>query len=347
MELYKKNNNILNLELSDFEINVAKIKRTNSNPNIKDFVQKLIEKDDKSEDSIDYNIDMIRDSRRKRQYSVMVTRRKRNYLNTGNENDYFLKRPKDNSERKKIIEDSYKKSIKNVIIEENINEEKGEEKQDSDEYKNLKVQETNVNNNKEEIINDNKENEIKTSDNKKKKSLRFSLSFMDDDEEEEEEEEENYPNSISKIESKRVSMYDIDEEIKELKEIKNNIQSPLRSSFLKRNANDNNMINFNTDSNNIIFGERLEEDTSRKNSNALLLEDINKKYDLLTELKRLNDNANSKKKKVKTEEKPKIKEKEYISEFNYDSFGESKNEKEKDENKNSNMIVFDDKLEIS
>ena len=347
LELYKKNNNILNLELSDFEINVAKIKRTNSNPNIKDFVQKLIEKDDKSEDSIDYNIDMIRDSRRKRQYSVMVTRRKRNYLNTGNENDYFLKRPKDNSERKKIIEDSYKKSIKNVIIEENINEEKGEEKQDSDEYINLKVQETNVNNNKEEIINDNKEKEIKTSDNKKKKSLRFSLSFMDDDEEEEEEEEENYANSISKIESKRVSMYDIDEEIKELKEIKNNIQSPLRSSFLKRNANDNNMINFNTDSNNIIFGERLEEDTSRKNSNALLLEDINKKYDLLTELKRLNDNANSKKKKVKTEEKPKIKEKEYISEFNYDSFGESKNEKEKDENKNSNMIVFDDKLEIS
>ena len=102
MELHNKNNNILNLELSDFEINVAKIKRTNSNPNIKDFVQKFIEKDDKSEDSIDYNIDMIRDSRRKRQYSVMVTRRKRNYLNTGNENDYFLKRPKDNSERKKI-----------------------------------------------------------------------------------------------------------------------------------------------------------------------------------------------------------------------------------------------------
>ena len=67
MELHNKNNNILNLELSDFEINVAKIKRTNSNPNIKDFVQKFIEKDDKSEDSIDYNIDMIRDSRRKRQ----------------------------------------------------------------------------------------------------------------------------------------------------------------------------------------------------------------------------------------------------------------------------------------
>ena len=358
----RKNSNILSLDESDFEINNSKIRRTNSNPNINDFVQKLIEKEDKIRESSDLDIDSfeeksnaIRDSRRKRQYSMMVRRKKRSYLNPGNSNDYFLKRPKDSSERKKIIEDSYIKGIKNVIIEENINEEKdkGEEQLDSDEYKDLKSPEVNVNKNKKEIINKNDKKEIKLSDNKRKKSLRFSLSFMDDDDEEEEE-LENEGSSISKIESKRVSMYDIDEEIKELKEMKNNIQSPLRSSFLKRNTNDNNMINFNIDSNNVIFGEHLDENTSRKNSNALLLEKINEKYDLLTELKRLNDNANGKKKKVKSEEKKeiKMKESEYISEFNYDSFGESKNEKENQENKNNNsinnnLIVFDDKLEIS
>ena len=61
-----------------------------------------------------------------------------------------------------------------------------------------------------------------TKESKRKKSLRFSLSFGDDDDDEEEEDENDNDNSsISKIESKRVSIYDIDEEIKELKEIKN------------------------------------------------------------------------------------------------------------------------------
>ena len=361
LKSHYKNSNILSLVENDFDINDTKIRRNNSNPNIKDFVQKLIEKDDKCRDTNDFDIDMVRDSRRKRQFSVMVRRRKKNYLNIGNQNDFFLKKPKDNSERKKMIEENYRKSIKNTIIEENIYEEKDkeEEKQELDEYKNLKVPEVN-NNNKKEIINNDEKNENKISDNNDKKSLKFSMSFNDDDDEEEEEEEEN-ESSMSKNESKKVSMNDIDEEIKELKDIKNNMQNPIRSSFLKRNENDNNLINFNTDSNNVIFGEHLEENRSRKNSNASLLEDINQKYDLLTELKRLNDNAYSKKKKVKTEEKTKIKEGESTNEFIYDSFGESKNEiekepeniyseDEKNENNNKineNMIIFNDKLEIS
>ena len=190
-----------------------------------------------------------------------------------------------------------------------------------------------------------------------KEKIRFSFCFKDDDSDEEEEEEEE-EGSISKIDSKKVSMYDIDEEIKELKEIKNSIKSPIRSSFLKRNSNDNNLINFNMESNSSIFGEHLDENVKRRNSNALLLENINEKYDLLTELKRLSDKAYGKKKLSINEEKNKIDEKEEINEFNYDSFGESKNEQEiknqnienKDNEKtkvNGDLIVFDDKFEIS
>ena len=368
LNINKKENSNLSMEENDFEINNFKIKKTKSNPNIKDFVQKLIEKDDKSRDLFELdselyeeNLNVIRNSKRKRQLSVMIRKKKRNYLNTKNENNYFLKKPKDSSQRKKIIEDNYKKSIKNIIIEENINEEKDKEEQNN-EYE--------VNNNCKDFefyqeieqkndIDTNNKKEIKLKENKKKKSLRFSLSFADDEDDEEEEVEENEDMSISRIESKRVSMYDIDEEIKELKEIKNNIKSPLRSSFLKRNTNDNNLINFNMESNSSIFGEHLEENVSRKNSNAFLLESVNEKYDLLTELKRLSEKANGKKKKSKNEGKLKFNENKEINEFNNDSFGDINSEKEKEkifnnkEYKNNtniydnNLIVFDDKLEIS
>ena len=363
----KKNSTILSLEGNSFDINNYKIKRTNSNPNIKDFIQKLIEKDDRSRDLYDLDSELyeedlnaIRNSKRKRQLSVMVKRKKRNYLNTGSENDYFLKKPKDSSERKKIIENNYKKSIKHIIMEENVNEEKDKEElnsessEEDDKDNNLELNQEQDN----KIINDsNNKKDKKVGNNKRKNSLRFSLSFGDD--EEEEEEDEN--NSLSKIESKRVSMCDIDEEIKELKEIKNNIKSPIRNSFLKRNSNDKNLINFNMESNSSIFGEHLQDNVSRKNSNAFLLESINEKYDLLTELKRLSEKANEKKKISKNEEKNKKNDNEEIKEFNYDSFGETKNEKEegnlfdekeneeknKNNQDNNNLIIFDDKLEIS
>ena len=365
MELKNKNNSILSSEDNFFNINISKLKRNNSNPNIKDFVQKLIEKEDKERymqelDNELYaeNINKIRNSKRKRRCSVMIRRKKKNYLNAS-ENDYFLKKPRDKDERKKIIEDNYKKSIKDIIIEENLNEEKVEQNHETDKNNNPNYNNANTFEDKNENNAQSKKQEIKVDEKKRKKSLRFSFCFKDDDsDEEEEEEEENEEGSISKIDSKKVSIYDIDEEIKELKEIKNSIKSPIRSSFLKRNSNDNNLINFNMESNNSIFGEHLDENTKRKNSNALLLENINEKYDILTELKRLSDKAYGKKKLSTNEEKNKIDEKEEISDFNHDSFGESKNEQEtknqnienKDNEKtniNNNLIVFDDKLEIS
>ena len=361
---FNKNSIILNLEEKDFSNNNHKIKRANSNPNIKDFVQNLIEKDDRAGDLYELdsqlyeeNLNVIRNSKRKRQFSVMIRRKKRNYLNTGSENDYFLKKPKDSAERKKMIEDNYKKSIKQIIIEENVNEEKDKEDKnnDSDEKENLGF---NLDD-KKIIEDDSNKKENKIGDKKSKKGLRFSLSFLDDDEEEEDE------NSfISKMESKRVSMYDIDEEIKELKEIKNTIKSPLRSSFLKRNTNDNNLVNFNMESNNSIFGEHLDDNIHRKNSNIDFIESINEKYTILTELKKLSEEANSKKKTSKNEEKNKKDESEEKNEFYFDSFGESKNGKNDEEKENEsekkekdkeiminkdkgNLIVFDDKLEIS
>ena len=236
----------------------------------------------------------------------MIRHKKRNYLNTGNENDYFLKRPKDSEERKKKIENNYRSSIKNVIIEENINEEKDE--QNNGEYNELKTNDgnkvyTDINIQSNDTNNNiNRNNEIKednNTENKRKKSLRFSLSFGDDSSEEEEENSNEKDNSFSlidKVGSKKASMYDIDEEIKELKEIKNKMKSPLKGPYLKRNTNDNNLVNFNMDNNTSIFGEHLDENNiSRKNS---FLETVNEKYDLLTELKKLSENTNKKKKKA-------------------------------------------------
>ena len=359
-------NNILGLKETDFDINNFKIKRTNSNPNIKDLVQKLIEKDDKSRELFELdselyekNLNMIRNSKPRRHQSVMVRTKKRNYLNTKNENDYFLKRPKNSSERKKIIENNYRKSIKNIIIEENLSEEKDKEKQSNDsESNNSNDSESYQETNKNENIDSNTQKEIKNNETKRKKSLRFSFCFGDDEDDEEEEGEESENMSVNKNESKRVSMFDIDEEIKELNKIKNNIKSPLRSSFLKRNVNDNNLINFNMERNSVVFGEHIEENVNRKNSNALLLESVNEKFDLLTELKRLSEKADGKKKKSKDDEKNKTNKNKRLNVFNNDSFEESKNEKEKSfKNKkfeeysnmynNDNQIVFEDKLEIN
>ena len=293
------------------EINQNEIKRSNSTPNKKDFISKLIEKDDKSSDLYEYNNEFyqknsneIKNPIRKRLSSMMIRRKKRNYLNGGSENDYFLKRPKDNSERKKIIEKNCKKGIKPTIIEENINEEKDKEEQNNEFKENANNFE--LDNFDEKIINNNtdEQKEIKIGQNLRKKSLRFSLSFGDDDEElvedlEEENNDYNASINISKIGSKSPSMYNIEKELNELKEMKNNLQSPIRSSYLKRNINDNNLYNFNMERNSSIFGEHLEDDVSRKNSNFSLLESINEKYDLLTELKNLNEKNKYEKKDFK------------------------------------------------
>ena len=178
-------NNILGLKETDFDINNFKIKRTNSNPNIKDLVQKLIEKDDKSRELFELdselyekNLNMIRNSRPRRHQSVMVRTKKRNYLNTKNENDYFLKRPKNSSERKKIIENNYRKSIKNIIIEENLSEEKDKEKQSNNsESNNSNDSESYRETNKNENIDGNTKKEIKNNETKRKKKFKIFILF--------------------------------------------------------------------------------------------------------------------------------------------------------------------------
>ena len=70
------------------------------------------------------------------------------------------------------------------------------------------------------------------------KQDKSSLSFGEVDEENNEEdsnENNNDSSYISKIESKYVSMYDIDEELKELKEIGNNLKSPAYTKNIKNN----------------------------------------------------------------------------------------------------------------
>ena len=96
-----------------------------------------------------------------------------------------------------------------------------------------------IKNNLEKIIennDDNKDNKTLeiynaiNNDFKQSVKNKYSLSFGDVDEENNEESSNDDNNNdssyISKIESKHVSMYDIDEDLKELKEIGNNIKSP-------------------------------------------------------------------------------------------------------------------------
>ena len=193
---FSKTKTISEKENKDFEINQNRIKRRNSNPNIKDFISKLIEKDDKSRDLYELNNDIyeenineFKNSKRKRQLSVMIRRKKRNYLSGGSENDYFLKKPKDKSERKKIIENNYKKGINQIIIEENIYEERDKEEENIELNENDNNFEIDINNEKIINNNNNKKNAKENGQNNRKKSIRFSLSFGDDDDDEDVEEE--------------------------------------------------------------------------------------------------------------------------------------------------------------
>jgi hypothetical protein len=148
----------------------------------------------------------------------------------------------------------------------------------------------------------------------KKKNLRYSLSFGEDDAD-----DDNESGFISKIDSKQVSMYDIDEELKELKEIRNNLRSPAPNSFLKKNTKDYKYYNFNI-ANNSIFGENFDESNISSNLNTTRLAEINEKYDILTQLKKLNEEKNT------TPNKSHMGEENDKNQFNKDSFGNKKDE---------------------
>ena len=75
-----------------------------------------------------------------------------------------------------------------------------------------------------------------------------SLSFGEVDEENNEDYDDNNSSYISKIESKHVSMYDIDEDLKELKEIGNDLKSPVCAPN-KRNYNNRFISSFSINNN--------------------------------------------------------------------------------------------------
>ena len=105
-------------------------------------------------------------------------------------------------------------------------------------------------------------------DQRASKQKRPSLSFGDVEEDDNEElsndnDNNNDSSYISKIESKHVSMYDIDEELKELKEIGNNLKSPIYNPINKGNNRlissfsiNNNDNNENENDNNDIYKQQ-------------------------------------------------------------------------------------------
>ena len=294
----------------------------------KEFVQNLLEKADKNENDeysllsnrIDIsNLEENNIPKRKRQLSVMIKRKKkRNYLNTSTINDSYLRKPKDETQRKKIIKDNLINTVQHVIVEEeNLNEDNEDKKNDI----------------KQNLFGET----IRPVESKKnQKNIKYSLSFGEDDYDEDE------SGFISKIDSKQVSMcYDMDEELKELKEIRNTLKSPApcRLPYMKKNTKDNKYYNFNIDNNNTIFGENLDENNTTNNTNATALADVNERYDILTQLKKLSEGKTPTLSESRLEEENRNIAK---NQFNNDSFGDNKNNKGE-----FNSIRFENETEIS
>jgi len=316
--------------LDDDDYKIKKMRKAPSSKKFKEkeFVQNLLDKADKNEDDeysllsnrVDIsNLDENHIPKRKRQLSVMIKRKKKkNYLNTSTINDSFLRKPKDETARKKIIKDNLINTVQQVIVEEeNLNEEN--EGKNNDVKKNL-FGET-----------------IRPVESKKnQKNIKYSLSFGEDDIDEEE------SGFISKIDSKQVSIcYDIDEELKELKEIRNTLKSPApcRLPYMKKNTKDNKYYNFNIDNNNTIFGENLDENNITNTTNTTALADVNERYDILTQLKKISEG------KTPTLSESRLAEENRNigkNQFNNDSFGDNRNNKGE-----FNSIRFENETEIS
>ena len=121
--------------------------------------------------------------------------------------------------------------------------------------------------------------EVNNFEAKKSKQNKSSLSFRDVDEENNEEdsnENNNDSSYISKIESKHVSMYDIDEELKELKEIGNNLKSPV---YRPNNRNYNRLISSFSINNNDNDNENENNDNFKQKSILLQLKKMVSKND--------------------------------------------------------------------
>ena len=224
--------------------NNKKLSRSKSNPNKSNLVTKLLNSNipyiykNKNIKNMDitrriddsHNITASYAKWRDWRDTSMIIRRKKNYLNSSSFLDGYLKNNHPDNLRKNDAKNSILNDINRIIIEENNN--------------------NSIINNSGNTSNNNINNE-----NRKSKQIRYSLSFGEDDEDEED--ESSY---ISKIDSKQVSIYDIDEELKVLKEIGTNIKSP----NLKNNNKNNNVGNNKNVSN---FSEKCQNNTENSNKN--------------------------------------------------------------------------------
>ena len=207
--------------------NKRHLARAKSCPNVKNLVTKLLNskmrynyynRNSKNNLDIMKKVDdshNITASYTKWRDTSMIIRRKKNYLNTSSFLDSYLKKPHPDNLRKNDVKNSLIYDINQIIIEEN--------------------------NNNSILQNSGNTSNVKNNEIRKSKQLRYSLSFGDDDEDEDD--ESSY---ISKIDSKQISIYDMDEELKVLKEIGNNIKSP----NLKTNNNNNSGGKNNNNNNN-------------------------------------------------------------------------------------------------
>ena len=362
----KRKNILLNIN-KELRCSGQQIFRAKSTPNIKNLVIKLMNdyNSNFNKNKIK-NLDITRridDSHnittsyakwRDWRDTSMIIRRKKNYLNSSSFLDSYLKKPHPDNLRRNDAKNSLLNDINQIIIEENNN--------------------NSIMNNSGNTSNNNINNE-----GRKSKQIKYSLSFGEDDEDEEDENESSY---ISKIDSKQVSIYDIDEELKVLKEIGNNIKSPnlktnnnnvgsnkyisnftdkiqssnknLYNYKTNRNTKKNKNINSNTNESPIIFKTNqaemsFHEETNNNNNNNILLSTIkNEKNKNIKNINNIIIRSNS---NIENSNNNKI-----ISNFNHKgntynrayTFNiDKKNEEKEKEEKGEISIFYNDKKKIS
>lgn len=262
----KKNNIVSN------NSNKILFNRRSLTPNIGHFLLNqigYIKKDNKIESKKPYTEEDEKEIKTNRKFSSPNTKDlvNRMFLNYNNLNNNFESNNKTNiindMAEKNCTEDKYSTTRRKYSV--NI---KRKKRAFLNKKNNLdKLLENNILENKYKS-NKNVDSNNMNFDQRGSKQQRPSLSFGDVEEEDNEEfsndnDNNNDSSYISKIESKHVSMYDIDEELKELKEIGNNLKSPIYNPISKGNNRlissfsiNNNDNNENENDNNDIYKQQ-------------------------------------------------------------------------------------------
>ena len=241
----KRKNTVFNYNKDNNIFNIKQLFHSKSLPNKKNIFNKIINSLIKNKNSKNNDITKrIDDSHNittlctKWRDTSMIIRSKKNYLNSSSFLDGYLKKIHPDNLRRNDFKNSLLNDINHVIIEENNN---------------------NIINNSGNVSN-NKNNEVR-----KSKKIKYSLSFGED-----EDDDENESSYISKIDSKQVSIYDIDEELKVLKEIGTNIKSFQIKTNINNNYPNNNkkiISNFNGKNQNCVIMRNSKIIKTNKNIN--------------------------------------------------------------------------------